>query len=56
MFGDLKYRYHWVLSTIRYQGTDEPFALLQARIIAPAEQKSGRAHSAQIIPLQATTL
>src|SRR6266566_367526 len=40
MFEDLRRRYHWVLPTLRYQDKDELLALLQTKVIAPAEQKA----------------
>src|SRR6266699_2547888 len=40
MFEDLRRRYHWVLPTLRYQAKDELLALLQTKVIAPAEQKA----------------
>ena len=40
MFIDLRKKYHWVLSTYRYREIEDLLASLQAKVIAPAEQKA----------------
>ena len=40
MFRDLRQKYHWVLPTYRYRELEDLLASLQAKVIAPAEQKA----------------
>ena len=40
MFIDLRKKYHWVLPTHRYRDLEELLVSLQAKVIAPAEQKA----------------